>query len=340
MRFNEQRTTYYRKQFLGLRNVPDLAKILNTDTHALFSVASNPQYRRFQINKKSGGVREITVPNDSLGSVQKWLNFFLQSVYSSDILSPVHGFVRSSEKYRKAAGCCRSIISNAAMHLQKKYVLNIDLADFFSSVSASRVKHIFTNYPFYFDLDLATCLALICTYEKKLPTGSPTSPMLSNFACLSLDRHLFQLAADHQLTYTRYADDISFSSQNLISDLVIEKIKSVIVASKFQINGKKWRVQSQNSTQTVTGIKVNQKLNVDRKYIRKLRAVFHDIETNGISRAAATYFSNNKRKNPEKEMLQSISGKIDFIRQVKGENDPVYLRYFDKLRIVKSQTVA
>ncbi|MFN5182867.1 MAG: reverse transcriptase family protein [Bacteroidota bacterium] len=331
MIFTKSLAEHYRKKFLNISNTDDLAKLLRTDKEQLYLSVAEPNYHKFKIPKKSGGYREVTAPQEFLATLHKRLNLFLQSVYCVKSPKPVHGFVRSYKKHVSRNYIPKDILSNASIHLKKNYVLNLDIEDFFSSISATRVRYIFSEYPFYFNEEISTCLALLCTYEKTLPTGSPTSPAISNFACTELDIRLSELAEKNNLNYTRYADDITFSSDKEISNLIMQNIREIVNECRFKVNEKKWRLQKKNEPQIVTGVKVNEQLNVERKYVRNLRAVFHDITKRGIKDASKKYFKGRKMKNSETEMLRSLTGKINFLGRVKGNKNSLFLMYQAKL---------
>ena len=155
--------------------------------------------------------------------------------------------------------------------------------------------------------------------------GAATSPVVSNLLCLDLDQALIDIAKTYDLVYTRYADDLTFSSDHTIYPDEIEAIKNIIYLSGFRVNEKKFRLQSKHGRQSVTGIKVNQKLNVDRRYIRKIRALIHDAHLNGIANAASKHFgarSSNDRLT--KHFWLRLEGKINFVGQVRGKDDMVY----------------
>lgn len=314
-------------RFLNLRTVYDLAILLRINYEDIWIAAEKPLYRNFFIPKKKGGLRQIEAPQMQLKSIQQQLNFYLQTLYTSLNQQSSFGFVKK-EKDKDV----KNIRSNASLHLRKEYVLNIDLEDFFHSVSASRVRFMFMSPPFDFDRELATCLALLCCFNKRLPMGAPTSPALSNFACIEMDKRLKHLAANNKLVYSRFADDITFSSDYRISEKIITEIKIEISNHGFRINPDKYRLQRHTNKQLVTGIKVNQKLNVERAYIRNIRAVLHDMEANGLYTAAKKYFKKNTlRENWESAFISSIEGKIRFVGFVRGTNDTIYIKLKDKL---------
>ncbi len=148
---------------------------------------NKPLYIQFTIPKKRNGKREITAPNEDLKQMQKRLNYFLQHIYYTLKPDCVHGFVRTPVREEKIS----SIVSNAAPHVGKKYLLNIDLKDFFDTITAKRVKEVlFKEVNLFKNETLVNCITLLSTYKGKLPTGAPTSPVLANMVCLELDKEL------------------------------------------------------------------------------------------------------------------------------------------------------
>lgn len=313
-------------RFLSVSTVYDLSLLLRINYEDIWIAAEMPLYRSFFIPKKKGGFREIEAPHHQLKSIQKQLNFYLQKVYNSLLPESSHGFIVKSKGSE-----AKNIRSNASLHINKECVLNIDLKDFFHSVSASRIRYLFMSEPFNFERELATCLALLCCFNKRLPMGAATSPVLSNFVCLDLDKRLKLLADNNKLNYSRFADDISFSSDNTISEKIITEIKIEISNHGFRINTDKFRLQRNTNKQSVTGIKVNKKLNIERSYVRNLRAVLHDIEINGLHRAAKKYFKNNNLKDRwESTFYLSLKGKINFVGFVRGKDDDLYKKLKNK----------
>ena len=319
-------------KFQCLKDSQALSHLLLFEFNSFVRVIENASYKEFSIPKSKGGKREIEAPNEYLSFIQKRLNKYLQAVYYKIKPSPVYGFVQAvkNEKHK------HTIITNAQNHVGKKYVLNIDLKDFFHSISATQVRTFFMSSRFNFSEDLATCIALICCWRGRLPMGAATSPVVSNLLCLGLDEELIALASHYNLIYTRYADDLTFSSDEKLSEEAIAEIKKIITKNDFSINKKKFRLQSKFRQQTVTGIKVNQKTNVDRRYIRNIRAVLHDIKLNGIEKATMKHYKtllvDEKLINT---LVLSISGKINFIGQVRGKDDLIYNKFRQELNLVR-----
>jgi RNA-directed DNA polymerase len=243
----------------------------------------------------------------------------------------VHGFVVNPH-YR---GTYCNILENAKPHIGKKQVLNIDLKDFFPSISSLQVKELFTSEIFNFNEEIAIALTLLTTYESALPIGSPASPVISNFICLQLDNELKNFAKENDLVYTRYADDLTFSSDTFISSDNILDVINLIKKNNFQFNDKKLRLKSSNRKQVVTGLTVNKKVNVDRALLKKIRAMLHDLSVNGIEKATQTHFKfKNADVHHKDKFINKLQSYINFVGQVRGKYDIIYIKFkttFDAL---------
>jgi retron-type reverse transcriptase len=253
-------------------------------------------YVRFQIPKKSGGVREIWAPQPKLAGAQAWI---LENILSKvPVGSVAHGFVPG-----------RSTVSNAAPHVKRAIVVNVDLKDFFPTITFPRVRGIFESLGY--SPAVATLLALLTTeaprrlveYSGKkyfvatgpraLPQGACTSPALSNLVAWGLDRRLGGVAAKLGWTYTRYADDLSFSGDTLVPKgernrrsvgWLLARVRHICEAEGFAVNEKKVRVQRRNTAQVVTGVVVNEKASTPRDERRRLRAILHHARFEGIEK--------------------------------------------------------
>ena len=307
---------------LSLENPIELCRFLQTSILQLEEIINTPIYKHYVIKKKRGGDRHIFAPEKQLKRIQKRLNYFLQAYYLWIKPSEVHGFVINLHYLENPC----NIVANANVHTGKKHVLNIDLKDFFPSIPAKRIKDLFLSPRFNYNEQTAIALTLLTTYEGKLPAGAPTSPVLSNFVCLELDARLRIFCQENGLRFTRYADDLTFSSDNIISNDNILDIILLIKKSGFSINEKKLRVQSSNRKQTVTGLIVNEKVNVDRKLLKKIRAMLHDMTANGIDAAAQRHFNSKTAvdSEPGRRFIYRLEGYINFVGQVRGKNDSVY----------------
>lgn len=237
----------------------------------------------------------------------------------------------------------RSIVDNAAAHKGQHYVYNLDLKDFFHSFDRNRVKMGFLRKPFNLKNDkepIAFLLACLSTHpfevngEKKivLPQGSPTSPTITNILCKDLDRRLSGLAKRFNLTFTRYADDITFSSSHNVynkEEFQIELKRIIEEDQQLQFNPAKTRLQKTGYRQEATGLILNEKVNVRRKYVKQLRMWLYLWEKYGYNHAAINFrkdygLEKGHVKPADPNMDSVIAGKLEFLKMVKGADDPTF----------------
>lgn len=316
--------------FLGT-TYPQLSKIF-------YHTPKRYQYRQFEIEKRNGGSRTISSPNKKIKEIQKTIAEILLEIYKQK--PSVHGFSKN-----------RSIVTNAQQHLDKKHIFNIDIKDFFPSIHFGRVKNLFAKEPFSLPHAVATILAHICCLDNKLPQGAPTSPIITNLICIKLDTSLQKLAKKHNCTYSRYADDISFSftcrHNRLPREIIVtkpsgaepgEKLEKIIKLNGFEINEKKVRLCTGSNRFEVTGLTVNEFPNVRRVYIRNIKSMIYAWEEHGYEDAESEYYNKyyfHKRETDQRPSLQNvIKGKLSFLHMVKGPRDPIYInlaKRFNKL---------
>ena len=307
---------------LSIDRPSDLCTFFKIHHLELESIINKPNYITYHLPKKKNGIRAINAPIGRLKNLQKKLNRHLQGVYSSIKPDCAKGFVLHTNGSNLKA----NIVENALPHLGKKHVLNMDIKDFFSSISDQRIYTIFREAPFCFDTQIASALTYLVTINNCLPQGAPSSPILSNFACLSLDEKLTIFSNQNDWRYTRYADDLTFSSNVAFTSAQIDFIKQVLVQEGFEPNEKKFRVRTSNKKQLVTGLVVNEKVNIDRKMLKKTRAMLFDLRVNGASKAAQNHFKTEYKpsNNDQVVFLQKLNGTINFIGQVRGKDDVIY----------------
>lgn len=340
-------------EFLKLETARDIAQLLQVSydrlVYHIHKVPDSKKYEQFKILKKSGKLRNISAPSTSLKIIQRKLSQVLYSAYKPNIA--VHGFVPD-----------RSIVTNARQHTHKRFVFNIDLKDFFSSIHFGRVRGIFMKPPYALPDKAATVLAQICCFENQLPQGAPTSPVVSNMICARLDSELRKLAKNLKCTYTRYADDITFSTtlSQFPKDLAYvttatdsseaetklgNRLALIIQTNGFKVNYKKVRLQHKSHHQEVTGITVNQFTNVRRSFVREISSMLHVWEKHDLTSAHERY---SHKKAEElgiaKEVVPFFSdvvrGKINFLSMVRGKNDDVYLKFLKKYKELAAKELA
>lgn len=244
-------------------------------------------YRRFTIPKKAGGLRRISAPMPRLKRAQYWILDALLA--HAPVHAAAHGFVPG-----------RSIVTNAAAHVGRDVVVNLDLKDFFPSLDYRRIKGKFRGLGYA--EPVATVLALLCTEPdvdaveidgarlyaargpRRLPQGAPTSPALTNLVCTRLDARLSGLAGSLGFTYTRYADDLTFSASGEAAGKVgalLKYVHAIVAGEGFTVHPDKTRVMRRGRHQEVTGLTVNERVGVPRETLRRFRALLHGLERHG-----------------------------------------------------------
>lgn len=303
------------------------------------------RYRKFYIPKKSGGKpREILAPCPTLKAILHYLNIILKSTYVPS--NHAMGFIKG-----------RSVRDNAALHVGKNYVFNTDLKDFFPSISQYRVCKNLQYAPFNFSDELAKLIAGLCCvvdgkgkdYKGYLPQGSPCSPIITNIVCQKLDKKLSALARKYNLTYTRYADDITFSSMHNVyqeNSAFISDFLKVVETERFKINERKTRLQKRGERQEVTGLVVNSKVNTVREYVRDIQSVLYIWERYGFNIAYSRFLtkylkSKAYHRTTTPDMCNVVEGKLLYLKMIVGETSSVYQRLnqkFERLRPVENKS--
>ena len=313
------------------------------------------RYRQFRIKKKSGGFRLITAPyNQTFMMLLHAMNEILKAIYHPSEYAM--GFVEG-----------RSVVTNAELHKGQNYIFNIDLKDFFPSVEQGRVWKRLQVKPYCIPAPIANLIAGLCAMRMPrehvdenathdldkqfvyvLPQGAPTSPILTNIVCDRLDHCLGGLAKRFGVKYSRYADDITFSSMHYVyakNGTFRNELKRIISEQGFTINDGKTRLEKKGAKkrQEVTGVVVSEKLNVPQKFMREVRTILHIWKKYGYdeaySRFLPKYKSDNghvKKGNPD--MINVIEGKLLYMKMVKGESDQVYCKLHERFQELVNST--
>lgn len=269
-------------------------------------------YVKFPVEKKDGKKRWIHAPHYIVKSAQTTVLKHTPSPsvqqYNHEVIT---GFVPG-----------RSILDNARPHVGKRVVLSIDLKNFFPSFKFKEIKGLFCSRR---EKSFDDVLKLVTTCRGNLPQGAPTSPMLANWLCVEGDAELVDYCTKHRLAYTRYADDLTFSSYTDIDQDVVDNLIHMINSSLFGLNVKiapnKIKFMRCHKQQRVTGIVVNQRLSIPRARRKQLRAFMHDAEVNGVEAALGRF---GRTKN-------HIFGEFSFLHLAHKERAEKYIQQFQEL---------
>lgn len=308
-------------------SLTDLAKLLGFTpkgvSFVLYKMDEAKKYRSFEIPKKSGGVRTIHAPEPQLA--------LLQSRLAKLLYECVHERKKENARFWFASHGFhqgRTIVSNAEVHRRRRFVFNVDLEDFFGTINFGRVRGFFIHDSmFALEPKVATIIAQIACYGNALPQGSPCSPIISNLIGNILDSRLLAFARDARCTYSRYADDLTFSTNEELFPTKIavnvngaewevgSKLKKTIEKTGFFINPAKTRMFLRRSRQTVTGLVVNFKPNINQDYYRTARAMCNALFRTGC------YFKPGDDSAGPTANLNPLEGTLSHIYFVKARRD-------------------
>jgi RNA-directed DNA polymerase len=314
------------------QDLASFAKILNYHpkglSYILYKVPLDAQYESFLIPKKGGGHRHIDAPKARLGLLQRRL---------ADLLNACVKEIEDAEPHRRSVShgfhSDRSIVTNARSHRKQRFILNLDLQDFFGSINFGRVRGFFiADNHFKLSAPVATVIAQIACYKNKLPQGSPCSPIISNLIGNILDARLVKISKSHKVYYTRYADDLTFSTRLRTFPPKLAKkdlrhayrwklgraIVDEVEGAGFALNQQKQRMQLSGSQQEVTGLIVNEIVNVSQHYYRDTRSMCHELFKTG-----GYYLSKDGtgKASEKTSRLAPLEGRLAHIYYVKARRD-------------------
>lgn len=318
----------------------------------LYSTKKDNFYREFKLKKKNGGERIILAPSVELKQIQKKMAYIFNLIYKPKICT--YGFVKN-----------KNIVGNAKCHSNTRLIFNLDLKDFFNQIHFGRVRGMFLNKPYEIGEEASTTFAQLACHKSILPQGAPSSPIITNMICKPLDNQLIKLAKKYRLHYSRYADDITFSTYkecfpkaivegDLNSLNVGKELLGILNKNGFNVNEDKVFLNSKFERQEVTGLVVNKFPNLKREYIKEIRAILHNCEKHGIYNEARKYILSGKCKNkniiskvPKKEYENDIiewfeevlKGKINHIKVVRGDNNYIFLKYAKQLNEISGKHI-
>lgn len=321
-----------------VKTLDDLSVCLGVPKKTLcyyaYHAPNSSKYEKSELSKKGGGKRTIFAPKKKLKEIQSAVKEQLELFYQPR--KAVHGYVSG-----------KGIISNASVHLDQRWLGKIDLQQFFPSITTCRVTGLLKSEPFNLPTKVAALLALLSTCNNELPIGSPCSPIISNLISRRLDAKLNALSRHYKCYFSRYADDIFFSTNRKVfpreilfhnEDGLVQAgsdLAEIIEEEGFKLNLDKLSLKDKSQRQIVTGIVVNQRLNVPKEHLRELRAMLYSWEKFGRDKAEAHWLKNHASKNrfsdPHPRFSWVVRGKLEHIAAVRGKADPIYLKYAKKL---------
>lgn len=282
------------------------------------SESASSFYKEFRIPKKNGTERFIHGPSAELKAVQQGLCTLLNEYQKALDSRSAYGFVPG-----------RNIVDNAARHVGKNVVINLDLENFFPNITSAMVAKALTNAPVRIPLtsNLNEVMTRLVCREGQLPQGAPTSPAMANLVSHPLDLNLEALAKKHRFIYTRYADDLTFSSNypKIAEEVFINIIYQRCEKLGFTVNKAKSRIQRSSERQSVTGLVVNRKVSVKKKYYRTTKAMLHNWKTLGYEKADAK-FKKTYKKGDNFNLANVLLGRIEFIGMVNNHKLPLHER--------------
>ena len=279
----------YDQEHLALLMGKDYSYLLSTSN----STSSN--YKKYNLPKRHGGFRIIMEPYPSLKEVQEWI--------LKNILNPIKDIFVA--KNAKAYISGRSIKDNVKLHCNKELVLNIDLKDFFGTISFKMVLNFFLSLGY--SKAVAVMLTNLCTCYGSLPQGAPTSPMLSNMIFKPVDDIIFSYCRSNKIIFSRYADDMTFSGDFNVHALLYF-LNEILFRTGFRINYKKTKTYRKYQRQLVTNVVVNKRPHVRKKNLRSLRQEAYYISKYGI----AQHLAHIRCSLEQSYYLKRILGKINY----------------------------
>lgn len=302
---------------LNLINCKDSKKYIKT----IYSISNNivNNYKVFKIKKRNGKLRTIYEPSNVLKHIQKKI---LENVLETRKISSF------ATAYYKGL----SLSDNCLPHINKKIILKLDIKDFFNNISFYNVYN--SCFPIeYYPKSIGMLLTNLCTYNGYLIQGAPTSSYISNLVMRDFDENIGNWCLNNNISYTRYSDDMTFSG-NFDPSLVIKKVKNNLLLLGLELNEDKIHVITRNKSQRVTGIVVNEKIQVCTKYRKQIRAEVYYIKKYGLK----SHLNKIKSSESEIKYFRSLYGKVLYILSI-NPNDKEFINYKDYLNKIKKELI-
>jgi len=303
------------------KEIGDVQSKMKISGYDLQLYCLHPKYYSFSVLKSNGGTREIETPTAPLKELQRKLNYYLQAYYYQCQPASSYGYI-ISPKNRKNN---KNIVRNAELHLGCSYMMQMDFEDFFHQISTSDVLDIFSTESLSFTKKAAYSLARVCTYNDHLPMGAPTSPVLSNLYTIELDKSLESWAGNNGITYSRFVDDLTFSSKDKeFTSQHCNEIQEICKKNNLVLNLKKTKISGPTDPKIVTGLMLNKTVDIHPEFyinldkdLKRLKNIYE-----------ATLITGHIEDNPLlKKFKQEVQGQINFIGMVEGYGSAEFKDY-------------
>lgn len=314
--FLQYARTLYDKSLPIIYDQEHLSLLVGFDYYCCLLPISNWHvdfYKKYEIPKKNGGIRIIEEPYPALKEIQTWILKHILEPASLRYVSPV----------AKAFMPGKNLRENARFHRKQELVVALDLHDFFGSVKAVSIFQLFRK--FGYNKSVSMMLSKLCTLRNSLPQGAPTSPMLSNLIFYELDKKLFRYCQARNIRYTRYADDMTFSGDSFSVSHLIAYVKMLVGTRHYKLNEEKTNVMRKGCCQKVTGVVVNDKIQVSKSYRDKIRQEVYYCIKFGVADHMRKISLPGWITTPT-IYLHHLLGKVNYVLQI-NPKDKVFLEY-------------
>jgi hypothetical protein len=300
---------------LNLINCKDEKNYIKT----IYSISNNIEknYKIYKIKKRNGKYRNICEPSSNLKQIQKRI---LTNILNNKSIS------KYAKAYHKGVG----LKDNAIPHINKEMILKLDIKDFFENISFVDIYNSCFSIE-YFPKSVGIILTYLCTYDNHLTQGSPTSAYISNLVMKEFDEELGNWCNLKNISYTRYSDDMTFSGEFNPSELIV-KVRKMLYKLGLELNNNKIHIVHKSSSQNVTGIVVNEKLQVNIKYRNKIRQEIYYIKKFGLS----SHMKKSDINIESKRYLNKLYGRIIYVLQI-NEYDKEFIKYKQFIKSLRRQ---
>ena len=320
-------TVYIMGSELMLSNdLQQLCEVVGVDENQVKFHSIYKKYKEFKVPKHHNQYRDIEAPEPDLMQLLKQFNLYLQSAYYLKQTPSAYGFIISvhHEKHPK------NILENARRHLGHRYMMKMDFKDFFHQIGKQRLYKMFRNHPFEYSNSASQTLSNLFTYKDRLPMGAPTSPVLSNFACIDFDNELQAWAERRQITYTRFADDLTFSTDlDKFSNAHFNQVLEICKKYRFELNQSKTYFYDVDDAKEVTGLLLHETVDIDDAFYKELD---EDLARLKSLAEAGFIVKQNYEDDVFKKYKQEVKGKINFIGMIEGYQSKIFYKYSQKLK--------